>query len=241
MTIFQRRLAHDHVAGMHVDYELKNVVADGWTPAVLPMAGELTDRDILFEKASIDESFFDLSLYVRKQLLLRFPALDIRKELENISKDEQTQRLDSVLPPVPAHMQDDLRIRTWKVFGAWWPEAENVDEDSSISLTWVDLAHAIAAERMISMRQHIKAELGYTTYVRCANLSSAGIASNKTLAKVCIGYLLSFVPLFANHAARRCCFRALLPHFWRLCRTEKSDSWEANLVQISRLNGTLRV
>jgi len=163
MDIFQRRLLHDRVAGDHVNFKLEPIVADGWAPAILEMMNDSKDHDILFEKASIDESYFDLSVYVRKQLLLRFPMLNIRDDLNKADAETRALILDKELPPVPAYVQDDMRIRAWKTVGAWWPTNEHHDDSGALSLTWIDMALAIAAERMISIRHHIIQELGYTT------------------------------------------------------------------------------
>lgn len=188
MDIFQRCLENDSTSGLHVGFDLAPVVADGWAPTVLQMQGEKIDEDILFEKASIDESFFDLSLYVRKQLLRRFPFLDIRPELEMLSPDERMRRLDTPLPPPPLSIQQELVKKSWTLLGAWWPDqdsaasSQQVSQDSADNeafpgLSWSDVAHAIAAERMIAVRKHIFDHLGYTT--------SAGVAGNKALAKLC--------------------------------------------------------
>lgn len=181
MDIFQRQLCHDHVPYGHANYELESIATEGWSPSVLHMKGQSKDHDIIFEKASIDESFFDLSRYVRKQMLSRFPSLDIRKELNGFDADTRAARLDAELPPIPMHVRDEMSMRAWLALGTWLPPSEHREEQSLLTpLTWIDVAHAMAAERMISVRWHILNELGYTT--------SAGIASNKTLAKLCSSF-----------------------------------------------------
>ena len=181
MDIFQRQLCHDRGPYGHANYELESITPEGWSPSVLHMKGQSKDHDIIFEKASIDESFFDLSRYVRKQMLSRFPSLDIRKELNGFDADTRAARLDAELPPIPMHVRDEMSMRAWLALGTWLPPSEHREEQSLLTpLTWIDVAHAMAAERMISVRWHILNELGYTT--------SAGIASNKTLAKLCSSF-----------------------------------------------------
>lgn len=181
MDIFQRQLCHDRAPHGHANYELDSVTANGWMPSVLHMKGLSKDHDIIFEKASIDESFFDLSKYVRKQMLSRFPSLDIREELNSLDTETRAVKLDAELPPIPVHIRDEIRMQAWCALGAWLPHSELKENQAPLSaLTWIDVAHAIAAERMISMRWHILNELGYTT--------SAGIASNKSLAKLCSSF-----------------------------------------------------
>lgn len=181
MDIFQRQLCHDRVPHGHANYELESIKAEGWVPSVLHMEGQSKDHDIIFEKASIDESFFDLSKYVRKQMLSRFPWLDIREELNSLDTETRAAQLDAELPPIPTHIRDELQMRAWCALGAWLPSSELKEKQTPLSpLTWIDVAHAMAAERMISMRWHILNKLGYTT--------SAGIASNKSLAKLCSSF-----------------------------------------------------
>lgn len=192
MEIFQRKLEQESSTGEHIGFDLAPVIADCWAPTVMKLEGDSIDDDILFEKASIDESFFDLSVYVRKQLLRRFPFLDIRKELERMTPTEQAARIDTVLPPLPLSIKQELVKKSWTLLGAWWPSDDDnvassqqtsqssVDAEPFPDLTWIDVAHSIAAERMIAVRKHIVEQLGYTT--------SAGIAENKALAKLCSSY-----------------------------------------------------
>ncbi|WFC98171.1 DNA-directed DNA polymerase [Malassezia yamatoensis] len=189
MEIFQRRLEVESSTGVHLGFDLEPVVADCWAPSFLKMEENSLDEDILFEKASIDESFFDLSLYVRKQILRRFPFLDIRKDLESLPAEERANRLNTPLPLPPLAVRQEMVKKSWSLLGAWWPNGQqnyessqeasqsSVDTEPFTDLSWVDIAHAIAAERMIAVRKHIVDLLGYTT--------SAGIAGNKALAKLC--------------------------------------------------------
>lgn len=162
MDIFQRKLTLESATGEYAGYDLQPRVADGWMPKVLEMLGR-RDDDIVCEKASIDESFFDLSLYVRKQILMRFPYLDIRDELQSMNSAAKAERLDTPLPEVPLQVQEEMTKESWEALGLWLPSDGN--EKRVRQCTWVDLAHAIAAERMISVRKHIVDALGYTTYV----------------------------------------------------------------------------
>jgi len=146
INIFQRQVDHAKLAD-HVGADL--------TPSstVLPLALKLSnniDPDIIVEKASVDESFFDLSLYVRKQLLCRFPYL-------NVAPVNLSQGLDTPLPPPPASVRDELDAASWEALGIWMPV--------SSPLTWTDICIALGAERLISVRKEVRDVLGYTTYV----------------------------------------------------------------------------
>ncbi|WFD07568.1 DNA-directed DNA polymerase [Malassezia vespertilionis] len=185
MDIFQRRVNSGATTGVRTQFDLNPAIADCWTPMPLELLDEHEGQDILFEKASIDESFFDLSVYARKQILHRFPYLDTRAELENMSPDARAKKLECLLPPVPLNVRQELVKKSWTLLGAWWP-SEYTDLASQDTfgelenMTWVDVAHAYAAERMISVRKHVLDRLGYTT--------SAGIAKNKALAKLCSNF-----------------------------------------------------
>ncbi|PKI83342.1 Rad30p [Malassezia vespertilionis] len=94
MDIFQRRVNSGATTGVRTQFDLNPAIADCWTPMPLELLDEHEGQDILFEKASIDESFFDLSVYARKQILHRFPYLDTRAELENMSPDARAKKLE---------------------------------------------------------------------------------------------------------------------------------------------------
>lgn len=129
------------------------------------------------EKASIDESYFDLTLEVRKLILARYPHL---------AKYPPTSKgMDELLPAPPLIDWDDDSGELIPLKG---PDAAREDgegddggpSDLLASPTWTDVALAHGAYLMARVRREVRAALGYTT--------SAGIASNKTLAKLCSGY-----------------------------------------------------
>ncbi|KAG2157918.1 uncharacterized protein EDB93DRAFT_1246415 [Suillus bovinus] len=123
------------------------------------------------EKASIDEAFIDFTHPVREMLLERYPYLaQVPANAPN--------GLDSPLPSPPPINWDDL--------GTVLPPegTDGAGEQSSIEVdgggTWHDVALSIAAELMRKIREDVHLKLGYTT--------SAGIARNKFLAKLCASY-----------------------------------------------------
>lgn len=123
------------------------------------------------EKASIDEAFIDFTRPVREKLLERYPYLaEAPTDVPN--------GMDSPLPPPPPIKWNDLGT-------ALLPEGtDDAGKKSDIevdgSATWHDVALSIAAELMQNIREDIHSKLGYTT--------SAGIARNKFLAKLCASY-----------------------------------------------------
>ncbi|KAK7032854.1 DNA polymerase eta [Favolaschia claudopus] len=117
------------------------------------------------EKASIDEAFMDLTRPTRQILLERYPYLAQ-------VPDDAPLGLDTPLPPPPQV--------SWDGLGTVVPIDPSITEELESPSTWHDVALSIAAECMEKVRQHIKAILGYTT--------SAGIARNKFLAKLCASY-----------------------------------------------------
>lgn len=112
------------------------------------------------EKASIDESFLDLSSIVKEKLLERFGDL-----LQNKDAD-----LDDPLPEAP--------FVNWTSSSGTLVDLDE-DHNEEDANDWDDVAMHIAAEFMASVRQDVKDILGYTC--------SAGIARNKTLAKIAAG------------------------------------------------------
>ena len=175
------------------------------------------------EKASIDESYFDLTIEVRKLMLERYPWL------ANIPTDGMGIDTPLPLPPPPIDWQGlgyQVRLegpeagekgqgvsdQAWEKRQAKKAgrlgeseEARALDENEAAAAegleqedlpdepqphrlsgaapdedelnTWTDVALALGAELMDRCRKEVIAQVGYTT--------SAGIASNKTLAKLC--------------------------------------------------------
>ena len=113
------------------------------------------------EKASIDEIFLDLSAQVHSVLLERYPEL----------RPGQDIGLDAPLPSPPSELLD-------------WHDAmliEDVDADARLeALDWHDVALNIGAELVATLRATIFEELHYTC--------SAGIARNKSVAKLAAGH-----------------------------------------------------
>ncbi|CUS09821.1 unnamed protein product [Tuber aestivum] len=113
------------------------------------------------EKASIDESFLDLSVMVYERLLKRFPVLALPPPYNDPSEN-------LALPP------KGLEVK--------WAGSHLLEfaEDSDGQLDWDDVGMGIAAEIVEEVRGSVRKELGYTC--------SAGIAQNKLLAKLGSGY-----------------------------------------------------
>ena len=122
------------------------------------------------EKASIDEAYLDFTLPVRQLLLERYPHLSEIPE----------PGLDTPLPSPPEFDFDGL--------GHLIPLTPVEDEDEGKGkgkevkeeVSWSDVAIGIGAELMQKCRNAVKDRLGYTC--------SAGIAKNKSLAKLCAGF-----------------------------------------------------
>ncbi|PWW78545.1 DNA/RNA polymerase [Tuber magnatum] len=113
------------------------------------------------EKASIDESFLDLSVMVHERFLKWFPVLALPPPYNDPSENLP-------LPP------KGLEVK-WA--GSHLPE---LAEDCGGQLDWDDVGMGIAAEIVEEVRGSVRKDLGYTC--------SAGIAQNKLLAKLGSGY-----------------------------------------------------
>lgn len=112
------------------------------------------------EKASIDESFLDLSSVVKAKLLDSYGHL----------LDFQTSNIDDPLPEAPNI--------DWKADSGVLIDLD-VDCTEDDKNDWDDVVMYIAADFMQTIRQDVKDTLGYTC--------SAGIARNKTLSKIAAG------------------------------------------------------
>lgn len=151
----------------------------------------------IVEKASIDESFLDLTLPVRAQLLARYPYLatvpeggDLDSPLPSPSEMGVTidwekignlvpvggQKKEVIVRPdqVEGKEEEGVEQGTSKAAEEEVPaivEEEPVVEQEEPDLTWPDVALAIGAEIVATCRAAVHEQLGYTC--------SAGIAPNK--------------------------------------------------------------
>ncbi|KAJ6612308.1 hypothetical protein B0H10DRAFT_2053209 [Mycena sp. CBHHK59/15] len=134
---------------------------------ILELYKEGLPENTEIEKASIDEAFMDFTRPVRQILLDRYP------HLAHVP-DDAPLGLDTPLPPPPQI--------SWSPLDSLVPINPNEDSkgQDNIPSTWHDVALSIAAELMAKVREEISSKLGYTT--------SAGIAKNKFLAKLCASY-----------------------------------------------------
>ncbi|GAA5912334.1 hypothetical protein JCM5296_006838 [Sporobolomyces johnsonii] len=176
----------------------------------------------IVEKASIDESFLDLTLPVRQALLSRFPAL-------RAPPPDAPLGLDTPLPPpselgattvdweqlgnlVPMSGQKQAKIRKLDTGGndvpssspskpvpstsdALAPSAEDeaTPDPPEPPLTWSDLALSLGAAIVRTTRAAVRERLGYTC--------SAGIAPNKMLAKLCSAWRKPDAQTVLRHCA----------------------------------------
>ncbi len=123
----------------------------------LKIVAVFREHSDVVEKASIDESFLDLSLRVRAVLLERYPALAAIPP--GASQEDEV--------PSPAELGV---IIDWEAIGNVIP-VPGEEGDTVVALTWADVALAAAAELAAKARKHVLDSLGYTC--------SAGIAPNK--------------------------------------------------------------
>jgi DNA polymerase eta len=114
------------------------------------------------EKASIDESFLDLSSLVKKKLLERYPKLCLPPPYNDSSYP---------LPSAPSFTFSDEN-------GAIVPLSKGESEEDPVD--WDDIIMSLAAEIIRDIRKEVEEKLGYTC--------SAGIARNKMLAKLAAGW-----------------------------------------------------
>lgn len=116
------------------------------------------------EKASVDEVFLDLSAQVHSLLIQRYADLAV---------DHDSDELDLPLPLPPG---DPIR---WGDTQIGRSGCASYVLDQQHGQDWDDVALGIGAEIVQGLRQAIWAEMGLTC--------SAGIAHNKTLAKLAAG------------------------------------------------------
>ncbi|CAK5268628.1 unnamed protein product [Mycena citricolor] len=114
------------------------------------------------EKASIDEAFIDLTQPVREIMIERYPYLT------HVPNDAPLGA-DTPLPQPPQTSWHESTIIS-----------PNDEASVEMPTTWHDIALSIGAECMQRVREQILNTLGYTT--------SAGIARNKFLAKLCASH-----------------------------------------------------
>jgi DNA polymerase eta len=114
------------------------------------------------EKASIDESFLDLSTQLKQKLLERYPELSLPPPYNDASYP---------LPPAPSITFSDES-------GAIVPLSEGHSEEEPTD--WDDVVMYLAAEMIQKTRREVEEKLGYTC--------SAGLARNKMLAKLAAGW-----------------------------------------------------
>lgn len=145
------------------------------------------------EKASIDESYFDLTIEVRKLILEKYPHLgspprDSPLGMDTLLPDPPLieaweEKGLGYLVPIAGEKNDAEETRDEIPENAAAP-ASNASGSTSIldeafkeaAWSWTDVALSMGAELMARVRREVEEQLGYTT--------SAGIAPNKTLAKV---------------------------------------------------------
>lgn len=114
------------------------------------------------EKASIDEVFLDLSSHIHSLLLERYP------ELRHAPYNDLTEFMPT--PPATA--------LNWEADGL--VDLDEGQTEEGHDPDWDDVVMNIGSEIVRDVRKAIKAKLKYTC--------SAGIAKNKTLAKLGAGY-----------------------------------------------------
>ncbi|KAF3919844.1 hypothetical protein ABW20_dc0110586 [Dactylellina cionopaga] len=121
------------------------------------------------EKASVDESFLDLSGMVFERLVEKY--------------DEELGVVDGEV--VAPYGDTTEKLRLPEVAGVEWNDSHLIDLDEGEEaeeepVDWDDIAMGIAAEIVQDIRQQVRDRLGYTC--------SAGIARNKMIAKLGSGY-----------------------------------------------------
>ncbi|ORY84148.1 hypothetical protein BCR35DRAFT_290430 [Leucosporidium creatinivorum] len=169
----------------------------------------------IVEKASIDESFLDLTLPVRAKLLARYPYLatlpegaDLDTPLPTPKEMGVTVDWEKVGNLIPINGQKK-EVKEVSAEAEEEGEGEGKEEGTSKSaepvaeekevetleephLTWSDVALSIGAEIVATCRNAVHERLGYTC--------SAGIAPNKMLAKLCSAWKKPNAQTILRHA-----------------------------------------
>jgi DNA polymerase eta len=116
------------------------------------------------EKASIDESFLDLSRDIYERLIEEYPYLR-----------EEDRELEEKYLPMPPKMKLE-----W--YGSHLVEKDKLpdEEEEEEDVDWDDVVMSMGAQIVADARRKVFERLGYTC--------SAGIASNKMMAKLGAGY-----------------------------------------------------
>lgn len=140
------------------------------------------------EKASVDESFFDLGYEVYRKAIELFPQL---RDIVNNNENSQDN-----LPPIPNELPEEL----CKIRGVFMPTLEELEtlgdqsqnnsqevqlekENPHLQLIfndWDDIFILIGSLITLDIRKKVDGALGYTT--------SCGVARVKTLAKLASGF-----------------------------------------------------
>ena len=163
----------------------------------------------IVEKASIDESFLDLTSTVRSLLLSNYPLLKEvpptgldtllprPKEMgiERIDWDEKTVgnlvpregqkkekliRMDSNGNQLPPPSSSPSKPSTFDPQLDLDLDDSEEEEEEEPEITWSDIALSLGAKLVHTIRSTTRERLGYTC--------SAGIATNKMLSKLCSGW-----------------------------------------------------
>ncbi|KAI5808383.1 hypothetical protein BZA77DRAFT_333019 [Pyronema omphalodes] len=116
------------------------------------------------EKASIDESFLDLSKDIYDRLIEEYPYLR-----------EEDREMEEKYLPMPPKMKLE-----W--YGSHLVEKDKLpdDEEEEEDVDWDDVVMSMGAQIVADARRKVFERVGYTC--------SAGIASNKMMAKLGAGY-----------------------------------------------------
>ncbi|KAI9614241.1 hypothetical protein H4Q26_009384 [Puccinia striiformis f. sp. tritici PST-130] len=132
------------------------------------------------EKASIDEAFLDFSIPVREIICKRYGL----PTLEDLQDPTSKINMDDPLPDPPSDLDWDGLVQSSNSSVVPLDDNDNDNDQHSGSEThhhtWSDIALLIGAELMAECRSKVFHQLGYTC--------SAGIATNKMLAKLCSAY-----------------------------------------------------